>query len=98
MMLNFLLRNVESGEDLKVTATSRDILVWEKTSRSNESFTNLVTAPHLAQYYRVSWIAAKRLGEFDGTLHEWEDQYDLDLDRVEEGSIFPTRPAPTTEQ
>lgn len=76
----------ESGESVTVEADSRDLLRWEKSSDSQERYTDLLS-PHrrsMARFYRLAHIAARRQGLTDGgTLADFENQYTLDVDTEE---------------
>lgn len=65
----------DNADSYVVTATSRDVLVWEKTTKGDKTFVDLVDSPSLVDLYRVAHIAswrqglttAKNLQEFEAT-------------------------------
>lgn len=65
----------DNADSYVVTATSRDVLVWEKTTKGDKTFVDLVDNPSLVDLYRVAHIAswrqglttAKNLQEFEAT-------------------------------
>lgn len=62
----------DDGDKFEVKADSRDVLVWEKTSRSNEKFMELLSTLSMPGMYRLAHIASKRQGHFEGSLAEFE--------------------------
>lgn len=80
----------DHGDEYTVTATSRDILTWEKTTKGDKTFIDLINSPSLVDLYRVAHLAswrqglttAKNLQEFEATcevtagLEDDEDQED----------------------
>ena len=95
-MITFEITEVETDETTELTADSRDILVWEKTSRTNETYIDLITGMSLVKFYRLAHIAAKRQGVFTGKLAEFEQAYLLTLPVEEE--VLPTQGDPTNEE
>ena len=95
-MITFEITEVETGETTELTADSRDVLVWEKTSRSSESYIDLVTGLSMTKFYRLAHIAAKRQEVFTGKLADFENTYLLTLPIEEE--VRPTNGDPTTEE
>lgn len=77
----------DDGEDLSVKADSRDVLVWEKTSRSNERYVDLLTELSMVKLYRLAHIAAKRQGVPVGKLADFEASYVLAIETEE---VVPT--------
>lgn len=77
----------ESGEATEVKADSRDVLVWEKTSKSNERYIDLLTEMSMVKFYRLAHIAAKRQGVVTGPLKDFETDYLLELEHQE---VLPT--------
>lgn len=83
----------DSGEPYTVTATSRDVLAWEKGGR-NRSFSQLANNLAMVDMYALAYTSARRQGLYAGTLQEWESAVDLmptDEDQEEE------EPGPTQE-
>ncbi|HEV7649386.1 MAG TPA: hypothetical protein VGP26_14630 [Actinophytocola sp.] len=92
-MFTFKLTD-EAGEETEVKADSRDVLVWEKTSKSNERYIDLLTEMSLVKFYRLAHIAAKRQGVVTGKLADFETDYVLELDHED---VLPTNAGVTKE-
>lgn len=92
-MITFKLKP-DSGDEFEVEATTRDVLMWEKTTKG-ASFGQFAdeASLKLADLYKVAWLASKRqsLITADMPLKEFEDSHDLDFDMGEEPD--PTRSA-----
>jgi hypothetical protein len=73
----------EAGEETTLKADSRDVLVWEKTSRSNERYMDLLTEMSMVKFYRLAHIAAKRQAVFTGKLADFETAYVLGIETEE---------------
>jgi hypothetical protein len=84
----------ENGEPYRVTATARDVLTWEKTSKG-KSFTALMSDPHLADLYRIAHLASWRQQLFTGSLPDFESTCEIDMEDDEEPD--PTQSAPSAE-
>lgn len=90
-MLDFKV-TPENGQPFEVTATTRDIYRWEKTTRG-ASFGKLREDQHMVDLYKIAYFAATRQGMWSGTLAEFEDTCDLDiLNKSEEEEPDPTPP------
>lgn len=92
-MFTFKLTD-EAGESTEVQADSRDVLVWEKTSRSNERYVELLTELSMVKLYRLAHIAAKRQSVFSGKLADFETTYVLGIETEE---VVPTDAGVSTE-
>lgn len=77
-MFTFTLTD-EDDEKTELKADSRDVLVWEKTSRSDERYVHLLVEMSMVRFYRLAHIAAKRQGLVSGPLKDFEDKYRLDV-------------------
>jgi hypothetical protein len=77
---------------------SRDVLMWERTGRTN-SYADLMQKQDMAPMYALAHLASRRLGLFVGDLAAFEATCDLepigDDDEVE-AAADPTRPARST--
>jgi hypothetical protein len=62
----------DDAEPYKVTATSRDVLMWEKTTKGDKSFVDLVQSPNLVDLYKVAHLASHRQGLFTGPYADFE--------------------------
>lgn len=89
----------DDGTPYLVTATARDILVWEKTSKDKKSFQDLVRDPKLEDLYRVAHLASWRQGLYTGTLAEFEKSVEVEGvtdDDLEDDAPDPTQQGPST--
>lgn len=80
-----------AGDAFEVTADSRDIYVWEKKQRKGKTFQALMRDLAMVDLYTIAWLAARRVGQFDGTEAEFAETCVLDFDVNEEPD--PTPPA-----
>lgn len=62
----------DNGEPYQVTATSRDVFAWEKTTKGNKSFVDLINEPTMVDLYRVAHLACWRQGLFTGNQADFE--------------------------
>ena len=85
----------DDGEAYEVTATSRDILTWEKTTR-DRSFVDLLNSPTLADLYKVAHLASWRQGLYTGTYQEFEKSVEVTA-ATEAEEPDPTQSDPYTE-
>lgn len=69
----------DNGEPFEARATSRDIVMWEKTGKGR-SITKLGEDPQMTEMYVIAFYASRRLGLFGGTIQEFESSVDLDFD------------------
>jgi len=81
----------EDGEKFSVKATARDVLAWEKTTKS-ASLKALMEDLRISDLYKVAFHAARRTGQFAGTMQEFERDCDLEFD-LDGGDEDPTRSA-----
>ncbi|MFI6160393.1 hypothetical protein ACIA59_10635 [Micromonospora haikouensis] len=89
-MFDFKIKPDE-GDEFELTAGSRDVLVWEKTTKG-ATFGSIAQGLRITDMYKIAWISAKRQNMFDGTLAEFESSVELEFEENEEPD--PTRPAP----
>jgi hypothetical protein len=83
----------DEGDPYQVTATTRDIAKWEKTTKG-ASLRQLETEYRATDLYAIAYHAAIRTGMFAGTLKEFQDGADLRmLDDGEDEDEDPTQPA-----
>jgi len=78
----------DNGEPYQVTATSRDIVQWERTHKGAK-FANLESVG-MADLYALAFFAAKRHGLFSGTESEFTDSVDIEP-VPEDDSTLPTK-------
>lgn len=86
----------DGGEPFELKAGTRDALVWERTSKGNKSFTDLLASMNMVDLYHLAHIAAKRQGLYAGSLKEFEESCELHFDE-EVDDPDPTQPAASTE-
>lgn len=90
----------DGGEKYEVTATSRDIVVWEKRTASGKggprSFAQLMSDLRMTDMYIIAHVASKRLGLFEGSQADFEQGVDLEFDIEEEPD--PTPPEASTDE
>lgn len=90
----------DNGEPYKVTATSRDVFAWEKTTKGNKSFVDLLNEPTLVDLYRVAHLACWRQGLFTGNQAEFEATCEVTAgfeDAEEDEEPDPTQSAASAE-
>lgn len=90
-MIEFICVN-DAEERYEVTATARDVLLWEKTGKGR-NFAKLMAELPLADLYVIAWLASKRKGLFTEPLARFEETIDLHFE-LDEGEPDPTQPAP----
>lgn len=90
-MIEFIVKP-DDADQYNVTATARDILVWEKGGK-HRSFTTMMQELPLVDLYKIAWIASRRHGLYDGTQEAFETTVDLVFDEEEINSADPTLPA-----
>jgi hypothetical protein len=81
----------DGGEPYEVTATTRDILNWEKVTKG-ASLKQLMEELHAADLYKVAHFASKRTQLFTGTLQEFEATCDLEFE-LDTEELDPTQSA-----
>ncbi|MDG4790372.1 hypothetical protein O7626_31385 [Micromonospora sp. WMMD1102] len=90
----------DNGEPYKVTAGSRDILHWEKTTKGKS--VGALSEPEnflMTDMFKLAWIAARRASLFAGRLDEFEAAHEVELvdDEDEAGDrLDPTPQAAST--
>lgn len=82
-----------TGEPFDVEITSRDVLIWEKTTHG-ASYAKLIEARNMVDLYRLGHIAARRSGQYDGNLESFEAGCELEPLGDEEDATDPTPPGP----
>jgi hypothetical protein len=86
----------DGGEPYELTATARDVLNWEKTSR-DKTVVDLLTGFNMVDLYRVSHLAASRQQLFTGSLKEFEETCEVEFqEEDQEPEPDPTQPVPYT--
>lgn len=88
----------DDGEAYTVTATSRDVLTWEKTTKGNKSFVDLVSSPSLVDLYTVAWLASWRQKLTTAkNYQEFESSCEVSGELDEDPEPDPTQPDPSTD-
>lgn len=78
----------DHGDEYEVTATSRDVSKWEKTTKG-AAMAQLRSELRMADVYKITYHAVVRQQLFAGTMAEFEDGHDLDL--LDEEEVDPTQ-------
>lgn len=84
----------EAGDPYEVRANTRDVLVWEKSTR-DRTMGQLMQDMSLVDLYKIAHIAARREGLCEDTLSEFQASCDLTLEEGEE-EPNPTQKARST--
>lgn len=92
-MFNFVV-NPDGEDPYKLQASSRDVYMWEKTTKSNMA--QLQTGMSMMAMYSIAHFAAKRQQLFTGNLQEFVDAVDLDFEAAV--GADPTQPEASAEQ
>lgn len=79
----------DDGDPYEVTATARDVLLWEKTTKGR-SFAALMDDVRMTDMYALAHAASRRQRLFTGTLAEFERDCELEFEEAEEPD--PTQP------
>lgn len=83
--------SLDDGTDFEVSATPRDFLRWERTTKG-ATFQKFMQDLSMVHMYKLAFFAAEREGLFSGTLSEFEAQAMVTpSDEVEVGELDPTR-------
>ena len=78
------------GQDpFDVTASTRDVLQWEKVGKDN-SLTKLQNNPSVSDMYSIAHFACKRQQRFTGSLQDFEASVDIDFETEEDEEPDPT--------
>jgi len=80
-MLYRLAFKDDHGNRLVANADSRDILKWER-EKTGRTAAKLASNAAMEDFYSLAHCAARRTGDYDGSLRQFEDGYHLV--RVEE--------------
>lgn len=89
-MIDFTCKS-DDGDEYTVTATARDVLVWEKTGK-DRNFAKLMSELPLADLYVIAHIASRRQGKYEGPREQFEKTIDLMFDGADEPDPFPKAP------
>lgn len=92
-MIEFKVRPAH-GEPYTVTATSRDVFVFEKVSRGR-TMSHFKIDLRMEDMYRLAHIASKRQQLFAGSLDEFAEACDLEFE--DDDDLDPTQPEASRE-
>ncbi|MEV7263971.1 hypothetical protein AB0N38_10510 [Micromonospora aurantiaca] len=93
-MYDFTLTPDDDAEPIKLTAGSRDVLVFERTTKG-ATLTQLLVNPKMGDLYKLAHLAAKRQQLFTGSLDEFEKGFELEFTETE--AADPTNGDPSPE-
>ncbi|GAB3817471.1 hypothetical protein [Kribbella italica] len=85
----------DGAQPYSVTATARDILSWEKSTKGSKTFIELMASPTMVDLYRIAHLACWRQGLFTGNQREFEDSCEVTFEEETE-EPDPTEPEPST--
>jgi hypothetical protein len=74
-MFTFDLRP-DGGDEVRVTATSRDISRWERLGK-DRSLSRLEDNARMSDLEEIAHLAAQRHGHFAGTIADFREQVDV---------------------
>ncbi|WP_320067867.1 hypothetical protein [Micromonospora sp. RTGN7] len=86
-MYDFILRPDGDGEPITVTAGSRDVLQFERTTKG-ATLSQLLVQPKMADLYKLAHLAARRTQVFPGSLQDLEAGWELEFTETE--AVDPT--------
>lgn len=81
----------DEGDEYEVTATSRDVYVFEKTHKG-KSFNGVMTDMHMTDLYALAHIASRRQQLYTGSLDEFAKTCDIDPINSDDDDPDPTQP------
>ena len=90
-MIDFTIKP-DAGDEYDITATSRDVLMWEKTTKG-AVFSKLMEQLTMVDLFKVAYFACKRQGMFAGTQAEFEATHELAF-KGETEAADPSQTAP----
>lgn len=61
----------DGGSTYRLVADSRDVGVWERTTKGNPSLAKLEQNAAMSDLEVIAYHAAKRQGAYEGSLTEW---------------------------
>jgi hypothetical protein len=80
-MFDFVI-TPDGGESYELTADSRDVYMWERTTRG-ASIHKLKRDLQMGDLYQIAHRAAKRQGRFEGTADQFVETHVLEFDEPE---------------
>lgn len=82
-MIEFKVRPDGETEGYDITATSKDIAMWERTTKG-ASMSQMSTGLRMVDLYKIAHFAAVREQMFTGTLSEFEATNNLEFEVPDE--------------
>lgn len=82
----------DEGKEFSVTADSRDIMLWEKTTQGR-TLGKLKDDLRMADLYKIAYLAVARTKKFDGDQAAFEKTCVIE-EQGDEEEADPTSPAP----
>jgi len=86
-LISFKLK-APDGERFEFAADSRHVLVWEKTSKKNETFVQLISEMNMVALYRLAHITARQM-DLPIPSDRGEFERDWVLDFAQENASVP---------
>lgn len=80
----------DEGDPYSVTASSRDLLAWEKAQDGRSAAKFETGQATLTDLYEVAWLASKRQGLFTGAHKRFEETTDVSNARRSAAGENPT--------
>lgn len=94
-MIEFHLTDTATGEKYTVKSDSRHVVVWERTSRTGETFVKLIAEMNMIALYRLAHIVARQMDlPVPKDLKDFESGWILNL---ADDAPVPTQGAATIE-
>lgn len=93
-MFEITIRRDGETEPFTVTAGTRDVLRWEKTNKKKRTLAALEKDMAIEDFYAIAYYASRRGGQFVGSLTEFEDQCDIDVQETAEEDPTPPGHSP----
>lgn len=94
-MITFTL-TPDDGEEFEVTATSRDVYMWERVYQG-KSLGQLKANLLMGDLYALAHLACKRQRQYVGKFEDFEASHDLDFKEDKQNGAGPTPPAVSPE-
>jgi len=85
----------DDGDPYDVTAGSRDVLRWERTTKGKTvgSLSDAATL-RMEDLFKLAWVASTRFGLYTGSLADFESTVDVEMKDDEDEGPDPTPPTP----
>lgn len=93
-MFDMTIVDSRTGEKTELTIVSRDLLIWERTTKG-ANLKSFQDAPKIDDMYSLAYFAGKRTGDLSGIgREEFETKFDVDFESMAEDSDDEVRPTP----